>query len=53
VAGGPAARRPKAIADRDHAATTATDADRALVDAVRRELRAAADPAKAPPCRPT
>jgi len=45
VADGPAARRPPAIADRDHATAAA---DRALVDAVRRELRAAADPAKAP-----
>jgi 3-methyladenine DNA glycosylase AlkD len=45
VADGPAAGRPPAIADRDHATTAA---DRALVDAVRRELRAAADPAKAP-----
>ena len=45
MADGPAARRPPAIADRDHATTAA---DRALVDAVRRELRAAADPAKAP-----
>jgi 3-methyladenine DNA glycosylase AlkD len=39
------ARRSPAIAGRDPATAAA---DRALVDAVRRELRAAADPAKAP-----
>jgi 3-methyladenine DNA glycosylase AlkD len=45
MADGPAARRPPATADPDPATIAA---DRALVDAVRRELAAAADPAKAP-----
>jgi 3-methyladenine DNA glycosylase AlkD len=45
MAEGPAARRWPVMADRDPATA---GADRALVEAVRRELRAAADPAKAP-----